>query len=175
MPLLKLLRDAFFAGLIAAAAMATAAWADAVDHVSEPDAHTRADYANGCNHYVNRARFKDRGADAEFVVILADSCEAALASLSSENQVERIRASIFLARLRQFRDTIISMNMQRVFGAEYGPTTRIKTRQLRQIQALSQISAAGEYLIAHSMGLLEARDAWLDTGPDFASAPERKG
>lgn len=121
-----------------------------------------------CKHYVNRARFKHRHPDQEFVVTLADSCLSAQASLKSENLSERTAAKEFLIRLRVLRDTIIEMNMERAFGKSYKPRTRIKYGVGSMIEEVRRVSALGEYMIAREMGLLAAYRAWLGTGPKLA-------
>ncbi|MEM7742656.1 MAG: hypothetical protein AAF409_03000 [Pseudomonadota bacterium] len=141
---------------------------------SGPDTSTRAAYTKACSHYVNRARFKDRSGEPEFVVILADSCLAALNSLGSARVTEQAAAADFLERLLELRDTVIAMNMERLFGKSYDRSTRLQSPKYQQSEAIAHVSATGEYLIAYRMGLIAARKAWLDTEPDFALAPTPK-
>ncbi|MEM7213141.1 MAG: hypothetical protein AAF479_14840, partial [Pseudomonadota bacterium] len=128
------------------------------------------DAINGdtCKHYVNRARFKHRNPNQEFVVTLADGCLSAKLSLKSDNQAERAAAHAFLTRLRVLRDTIIEMNMERAFGKSYEPRTRISYGVGSSAEPLRRVSALGEYMIAREMGLLAVYRAWLGTGPELA-------
>lgn len=121
-----------------------------------------------CKHYVNRARFKHRHPDQEFVVTLADGCLAAKESLESDNPEEGAAAKEFLTRLRTLRDQIIRMNMERAFGSEYTPRTRMKYDVGSMLEPVRRVSAIGEYLIARELGLLVAYHAWLGTGPKMA-------
>ena len=122
-----------------------------------------------CKHYVNRARFKHRHPDQEFVVTLADGCLSAKASLSSDNPRERAAAEEFLTRLRTLRDQIIEMNMERAFGPDYTARTRMTYGVGSMIEPVRRVSALGEYLIARELGLLVAYRAWLETGPELAA------
>lgn len=135
-------------------------------------ASERVQYEKACNHYVNRAKFKPRGAPvsfvATFVVTLADSCLPALKSLGSMLGAERAAAADYLSQLVTLRDTVIDMNMERAFGNTYDRWTRMTSQRGRRDGPLPQVSATGEYLIAHRMGLLQAYRAWLDTGPELA-------
>ena len=124
-----------------------------------------------CKHYVNRARFKHRNPDQEFVVTLADACLSAKASLSSDNYKERDAAQNFLIRLRVLRNTIIDMNMERAFGKSYTARTRMKYSVGSMIEPVRRVSSTGEYLIARELGLLAAYRTWLGTGPTIAKAP----
>ncbi|MEM1298545.1 MAG: hypothetical protein AAGH68_04630 [Pseudomonadota bacterium] len=134
-------------------------------------------YTQACKHYVNRAKFRARTENPEFVIILADSCLPALRSLRSPHFDERLAAADYLARLVAFRDTVIDMNMERVFGKGYTRWTRMKSVQDDKTTAVPRVSETGEYLIAYRMGLLEAYREWLDTGPRvaFGSAPGVEG
>lgn len=140
-----------------------------------PSEAKRASYSKACNHYVNRAKFKPRGAGASFVVILADSCQPALKSLESARGAERAAAADYLSRLMVLRDTVIDMNMERAFGKTYTRWTRMKSQRDDQVGPTPQVSETGEFLIAHRMGLLQAYKAWLDTGPKLALGLDRAG
>lgn len=134
-------------------------------------------YAKACNHYVNRAKFRARNNNPEFVVILADSCQPALESLHSGDARVRAAAEDYLLRLWRFRDTVIDMNMERVFGKTYTRWTRMRSVRDDQVESVPRVSETGEYLIAYRMGILRAYRAWLDTGPKLAlglhGAPRR--
>lgn len=141
----------------------------APDTRADDPAHYQA-YANACNHYVNRAFFKPRDGQPEFVVTLADGCLAAQTSLGANAPHERVAAAAFLSRLVELRDTIIDMNMERVFGKDYNKYTRIPSNKDERSEPVPRVSMYGEYLIAHQMGLIAAYNAWLDTGPKIAMA-----
>lgn len=132
-----------------------------------------AAYSSGCKHYVNRARFLQRGTGAEFIVLLADSCEQAQVDLNHGSYGERRAALVYLSRLLDLRDTVIDMNMSRLFGDDYTPFTRLKHGVGSKTEAVPKVSSAGEYLIAHRMGLLDAYRAWLDTHPPVRLASNR--
>ena len=137
---------------------------------AEPDAAARGTFAKACMHYVNRAYFKPRGSQPEFVVTIADSCRAAQRSLDRGDPGERAAAAAFLEAVVRLRDTVIDMNMTRVFGDSYTPFTRIRYATGARSEPVRHVSMFGEYLIAHSMGLIAAYKAWLDTEPEIALA-----
>lgn len=118
-----------------------------------------------CKHYDNRARFKARGAEQEFVVTLADGCQSAKRSMSTGTTEQRLTAIRFLTQLVVLRDTVIDMNMERVFGKTYSRYTRIPYANSGRTEAVRQVSALGEFLIAHRMGLIDAYNAWVDADP----------
>lgn len=130
-----------------------------------------ADYAKTCNHYANRARFKERGPNADFDVILADACYQALrdrfARIDSSPTLNK-RAEAFLISLTDFKNTIIALNMERAFGETY--TSRSKpigsmaaTWGLHRIR-VRPVSRIGEYLIAREMGLTDIMRSWAFAG-----------
>ena len=126
-----------------------------------------------CRHYVNRATFKSRGAGAELVVVLAESCSAAIESLVSDTPTrpaEAVRARAYLDRLAAFKTMIIAMNIERAYGRDASPrATPSRSPGARGGATVgTPVSATGEYLIAREFGLLRALNAWYDTGPDFA-------
>lgn len=129
---------------------------------------TRVQLASVCKHFVNRARFMARGEDQEFVVTLADACVDAQRSLDSGEGREQQAAADFLTLLKTLRDTVIDMNMTRVFGDNFTPFTRIGYGAKGKTEAVRRVSQSGEYLIAHRMGVLRAYRAWLDTDPRLA-------
>ncbi|MEM7240385.1 MAG: hypothetical protein AAF501_21500 [Pseudomonadota bacterium] len=135
------------------------------------------DWRSGCNHYQNRARFLPRDGTIEFVVLLADACAAAEASLTSTNEHERWAAEWFLQEVVDLRDTIVDMNMRRVYGDTQTPSASPLTpdgsgRITRTIE-IARVGKWGEYLIAHRMGLFSAYDTWLDSGASFSIAFQR--
>jgi hypothetical protein len=155
----RTLKAALLVGLI---------WTAPETRADDP-AHYEA-YANACSHYVNRAFFKPRDSQPEFVVTLADGCLAAQRSLAASAAQERVAAAAFLSRLVDLRDTIVDMNMERVFGKTYNKYTRIPSNKDERTESVPRVSTYGEYLIAHQMGLIAAYNAWLDTEPSIAMA-----
>ena len=155
------------------AACLTASVAVAQETPGAPAADPGANAADVCRHFVNRARFKQRGDQAEFVVTLADGCLSAQLSAARGEPAERIAAAAFLSRLAEFRDVIIDMNMTRIFGSAYSPLDRIKG-DLAGAGTPTGVSVTGEYLIAHRMGLISAMSKWLDTAPAVSMALRRE-
>ncbi|MEM7505365.1 MAG: hypothetical protein AAF415_01365 [Pseudomonadota bacterium] len=145
--------------------------AAAGDRPGEPDGKSgfpRALLHAGCNHYDNRARFLSREEPVDYVVLLAEACRAAEASLDRELYGERLAAEYFLKRVLRLRNTIIDMNMHRVFGDQTSPYAKPQTEQ--GDAAFKPVSPAGEFLIAHRMGVFDAYTAWLDSGAEFSIA-----
>lgn len=135
------------------------------------------DWRSGCNHYQNRARFLPREGEIEFVVLLADACTAAERSLRATNEHERWAAEWFLAKVLELRDTIVDLNLRRVYGDTGDPLAKPKrgdgqNRVSRTVE-IARVGKWGEYLIAHRMGLFSAYDVWLDSGTDFSIAFHR--
>ncbi|MEM7179030.1 MAG: hypothetical protein AAGD47_08525 [Pseudomonadota bacterium] len=131
-------------------------------------------WKSGCNHYQNRARFLPREGEIEFVVLLADACTAAEVSLQSKNETERGAAREFLEKVVLLRDTIVDMNMRRVYGDTQNPWAKPlmahRDGSLGRSVQMARVGKWGEFLIAHRMGLFSAYDAWLDSGADFSIA-----
>lgn len=121
----------------------------------------RVELARTCTHYVNRARFMERTANAPLEVLVADSCAFALKRLTTSfgiSPYEAKRARIYLERLTEYKALIIAMNVK---GFSKHRKVRL-TGQRRPAFGLapSKVSRAGEYLIARQMGLLEAYNDW---------------
>ncbi len=133
------------------------------------DAAQAEAHAAACRTYENRARFLPREEPLSFLVQMAEGCRAARGSLAEGDRVERRVAIAFLDRLTEFRDTIISINMERVFGRDAGPLARPKLAQ-GQMRPLGEVSESGEFLIAHRMGLLAAFEDWRARAGDVALA-----
>ncbi|MEM0943782.1 MAG: hypothetical protein AAGI70_07520 [Pseudomonadota bacterium] len=140
---------------------------------------SRADLRAGCNHYQNRARFLTREGQVEFVTMIAEACAAAETSLDGDNPGERQAAERFLRRVLHLRDTIIEMNMTRVYGAQRDPRAQPLTPDGKSAAGLGtpfgRVSDTGEFLIAHRLGLFRAYDAWLDSGANFSIAFAGRG
>ena len=128
-----------------------------------------AAYARACATYANRARFLPRGENADFTVMMADGCLAAQATLAEGSAAQRGAAARYLARLLELRDTVVAINMDRVYGRERTRVSRPRTAS-GQLLAFQSVSGAGEFLIAHRMGLIEAYRLWRARAPEFALA-----
>lgn len=113
------------------------------------------EFAKTCKHYENRARFKVHDGNAELSRILADSCDEAIrdayVKLDATPYGTR-RATAFLKRLTELRETITQMNMELMFNTPRptgsGPT------------AVRSVSRVGEYLIARELGVVRAYYDW---------------
>ncbi|MEM9144889.1 MAG: hypothetical protein AAGC57_01735 [Pseudomonadota bacterium] len=116
-------------------------------------------YAKACFTYENRARFRARNGPTSFVVAMADGCLAAQRSLDAEGGAERRSAIAYLDRLVDLRNTVIAINMDRIYGANASPFAKPIAGEGR-LMAMGGVSESGEFLIAHRMGLLEAFDDW---------------
>ena len=120
--------------------------------VSDAD---RVEYLAACAHYEARARGARKHDPREFVAFLGDVCAAAQVSLDTGSHGQQTRAADLLRRIAELRRTISQMNAE---------------RSERTAPLLSRVTPAGEFLIAHHMGLMTAFDAWLDSGADFSLA-----
>jgi hypothetical protein len=123
--------------------------------VSGYDDRERMQFASACEFH--RARSGPAGQDdqqnfMEFSAFLAKACAAALVSFDTGTATQRSHAALLLSRIVLLRDTIAAMNAAR---ARTGG---------------DRVSATGEFLIAHRMGLLIIYDAWLDTGVEVSLA-----
>jgi len=131
-----------------------------------------------CAHYQNRARFSSRNQNASLEVHLADSCARAFRSLYARfdtSPYEQKHALTYLNRLSQFKDEIITINMDRMFGTDRTRRTVIQGQlgdHLGENSMKQPVTASGEYLIARSMGVIGAYRAWADV-TDFELAQER--
>jgi len=122
-----------------------------------------------CEHYENRARFKPRSGEIEFVTYLAESCRAAILSLSGSRTGERAAAETFLARLGGLHNVIVSLTVERRFES-HSPQNDTSAASRTNYVAFPRVSSAGEFLIAHRMGVISALEEWIDTGAQFSLA-----
>lgn len=136
---------------------------------AETFAVDRPGWASACLTYENRARFLPREAPVAFVVTLAEVCEGAMTSLDSGRPQERDAAARLLARVRELRDIVVRMNIERIYGRDPWPWDQPR-RAPAAMHQVAQVSAAGEYLIARHIGVVAALDSWLDTGPAYSLA-----
>lgn len=138
---------------------------------TETDAERKHLHAGTCVHYENRARYHARNPEAELETILADSCRRAFISVYGEVHTSphtRKHALVYLDRLAAFKARVITMNMQRLFGA---PGNRSKLSKSRRDPGVRPVSRTGEYLIARDMGVIGAYRAWADV-TDFTLATD---
>ncbi len=131
----------------------------------------RAAYSAACRTYDNRARFLSRQGPVDFVVLMAEGCVAAQHTLAEGRPADRRAARLYLARLLEFRDTIARINTERLYGKDATAFSRPKTEE-GQMRPLGGVSKAGEFLIAHRMGLLAAFETWRARSDGFDLALE---
>lgn len=157
-----------FAGLTAAVVVAAglAGPAPAQLPVASMDAPALA----ACHHYDNRARFKAREGDVEFVAVLADACAAARAALTREGgaTAQGAAAERFLSLLGQGRATIVAIDRERMALAGETGAGRDVAVEFRRHRRL--VSTTGEFLILRQVGVFAAMRAWVDAGADFTLA-----
>lgn len=104
-----------------------------------------------------------RAAGAEIAASHAEACAASADSLMSGLAAERDPAGVVLDRLALFHGIIIAMNMERRLERAAAPAARAGL-----LASIPQVSPAGEFLIAHRVGLIDALEAWIGTGADFS-------
>lgn len=120
-----------------------------------------------CDHYGNRARFMVRSSNPALEVILADSCAAALRSVVVSIHTDPYsakRAHIYLERLHTLKETVIVINLSRIFGEDAAPRAKPLGSALSDTGPLAKraatITRTGEYLIARELGVLAAYQDW---------------
>ena len=159
------MRKLLSAGALALAVLTGSDWAGPLI----PD-ETRERYAKACATYENRARFLPRSETVDFVVMMAEGCRAAQATLASGGPGRRAAAVAYLGRLVELRDTVIAMNTDRAYGPGAGPRSWPIERSAGELRAFGGVSRTGELLIAQRMGLLAMFDRWRAGAPDFRLA-----
>jgi hypothetical protein len=112
-----------------------------------------------CDYYRARGGPVRTAGPQEFAAFLADACGAALISLENGTPIQRGHAELLLSRIVLLRKTVEQMN------AERAAQERVVRASVRP-----RVTATGEFLIAHRMGVLIIFDAWLDTGAKFSLA-----
>lgn len=118
---------------------------------------------DACDSYNRRAGMEPQHRAATFTNFLATACDEARRSLYAPNKAEREAARLLLARIVELQQTVDEMNAER--------TAAVADRSgVERMQALSRVTQSGEFLIAHRMGVMQAYDAWLDSGGDFSLA-----
>ncbi len=120
-----------------------------------------------CNHYENRARFRLRHGDVDFVTTLAESCRSAITAMDGTDPGQRAAAERLLAGIVQLHRIIVSMTVERnlathVAGtdAAFGPSGSLVT--------LPRVTDTGEFLIAHRIGVVTALDGWAEARSPLA-------
>ena len=98
----------------------------------------------------------------------AGTCGAAEVSLDSGTPKQRARAALLLSRIALLRKTVAMMNAERAARTVMRATGTGAVEA--GLPAQFRVTASGEFLIAHRMGLMIAYDAWLDSGVDFSLA-----
>lgn len=156
--------------LVAAIALPLSVGAAGAKDLPSPTEAELARYAKACNHYVNRTRFTPRDDQPDFFVTLADGCQNAQVALRTKSIPKRAAATAFLGRLADLRDTILTINMDRLFGSNWTRYSRPKDKNTARTESLGQVSHTGEYLIAHRMGLIAALNAWTISDRDVSLA-----
>ena len=121
-----------------------------------------------CDHYGNRARFMPRSSNPSLEVMLADSCAMALRSIVVSLHTDPYsakRAHIYLERLHTLKETVIALNLSRIFGANPAPRSKPLGSALSDTGPMAKrsatISRTGEYLIAREIGVLAAYQDWV--------------
>lgn len=114
-----------------------------------------------CNHYENRARFRPRHGEADFVTTLAEACRSALTAMDGTDPRQRAAAERLLAGVVELHRIIVSMTVERKLAthvagtdAAFGPSGSLVT--------LPRVTDTGEFLIAHRIGVVNALDGWTE-------------
>ncbi len=98
-----------------------------------------------CGYFEIRSERLARSKDRAWLPVLAESCRSALEHLRVDPG--NITDTAYLERLSVLRSVVIDMNVSR-FAKRNGPRTR------------STVTASGEYLIAHYLGVMDAYQNW---------------
>ncbi len=122
---------------------------------------------SACIHYDNRARFKSRTADIEFIAVLADACAGALTTLAEPAAPASRKAAAleYLERLQEARAAIAAIDGARLRAAPSGPLNGTRLRDIRASRRL--VTVTGEFLILRRAGVFAALDAWVAEGAEF--------
>lgn len=102
-----------------------------------------------CRQY--RAEAAANG-DAGFSARLSGACGVAQAALDGSIRRQQVVAARLLIRIARLSETIAEMNAGRA------------------ARGAAPVTATGEYLIAHDLGVVAALDLWLDSAPGFSLA-----
>ena len=145
-------------------------------------------HAQTCKHFANRARFRNRGLTPEHLARAADACVAALAIVDpaalqatgllrfmpapprtphgADPAARRAEAARLLVALTRLRLVVRDMNTTRLYGSPDPKPRAFPVADARGGWRAAgapgrPVSAAGEYLIAREMGVLQAVRAFL--------------
>jgi hypothetical protein len=169
------MRGLFIAAALAAslAGPASAGPDRASAGAANTDTERFAEHRRTCGHYENRARFKPREGEVEYVVVLAESCDLALALAQGRvdgTDAARIASRRYLQRLTALRRLIVDMNVSRAYGDDApAAATSVAGSGAAPLAdgGYRAVSATGEYLIARRLGLQASFRKWLDAGVSF--------
>jgi hypothetical protein len=151
-----MIRAAVCASLLALLLAATDFWRPPL--VTEAE---RARFADACGAVAARPEAAvapgpgSAAAEADgpaFPAVLAGACRGALVELDAGPRSHRIAAARLLLRLTRLQETVSEMNADRA------------------ARGAAPVTATGEYLIAHRIGVVSALDVWLDSAPGFSLA-----
>lgn len=125
------------------------------------------DVTASCVHYQNRARFKSRTAEVEFVTVLADACAGAIATVGdpAAPDARKAAAERYLHRLHEARDAIAAIDGARLRATPRVTLGRARVRDLRASRGL--VTITGEFLILRRAGVFAALEDWVAEGADF--------
>jgi hypothetical protein len=147
-------------------------------HASE-----RTAFSDTCRYYQTRAKSARRAKPGEFVVFLADACVAAEFSLDNGTRLQKQRSVLLLSRIMILRETVGQMNAERTISASAHIAATLSTNVASgntasiatpiRFSMVNPVSPAGEFLIAHRLGVMLAYDAWLDSGVTLPLGSDR--
>jgi hypothetical protein len=120
--------------------------------------------ADACGYYKQRAGAHPMHTPVRLETMLSESCVVAMRSLRGTSQEERVAAAVYLTRISELHRAIAEMNARR-----YAAVPAYNGGA----QGAGRVTPAGEFLIAHRIGVIRAFEAWLDTGADFSLASYR--
>lgn len=121
-----------------------------------------AAFNQACTHYEARAASARARRPGEFVVFLAEACSAARTLLETGTPEQRRRSALLLWRISELRRVVSEINSTRARRLADDPDDRRPGHV--------PVNPAGEFLIAHRLGVLAAFDVWLDSGVRFSVA-----
>lgn len=143
---------------------------DPASGAASADAAEAREWRHACEHYANRARFRSRERNVDFVTVLAEGCAEALAD-AGDASAEPIRAAAardFLRRIAAGRSAVNAINSARLTAAGTRRDWSF-SRRVRNLSAeLHLVSETGEYLILRAEGVFGALDSWAAAGRGFA-------
>ena len=152
--------------LVAIVVAAGAAGAAAGLHQTGVSEAERAMFSEACDYYRDRSGSVRHTAAGGFAVFLSGTCAAAEITLDTGTRQQQRRAALLLSRIVLLRETVGLMNAERWARAPASAGATGATMP-------SPVTPSGEFLIAHRMGLMNAYEAWLDSGVDFSVASDR--